>query len=115
MNDDKQTDKIRRKRNRSRKAAYLRFTTGIRQLTTIHRWKNILIAAYLLLAIAVWFNRGKLLFGLDSDFMLFPVFTMAVNCLVALLFTARLALPYIRIGNATKGAKNSRQAYGGGI
>lgn len=105
MNDDKQTDKIRRKRNRSRKAAYLRFITGLRQLTTIHRWKNVFITAYLLLAIVAWINRGKLLFGLDNKSMLFPIFTMAVACLVALLLPLGLLCLIIALGTPLKAQK----------
>ena len=115
MNDGNQTDKIRRKRNRSRKAAYLRFTTGIRQLTIIHRWKNIFIAAYLLLAIAAWFNRDKLLFGLDSEFILFPVFTMALNCLVALLLPLGLLCLISALGTPRKAQKTQDRLMGAGF
>ena len=115
MNDDKQTDKIRRKRNRSRKAAYLRFTTGLRQLTTIHRWKNVFITAYLLLAIVTWLNRGKLLFGLDNKFMLFPIFTMAVNCLVALLLPLGLLCLISALGTPRKAQKIQDRLIGAGF
>lgn len=115
MNDDKQTDKIRRKRNRSRKAAYLRFTTGLRQLTTIHRWKNVFITAYLLLAIVTWINRGKLLFGLDNKFMLFPIFTMAVNYLVALLLPLGLLCLISALGTPRKAQKIQDRLIGAGF
>lgn len=84
MNNVHQNDKTRRERNRLRKTTYLRFITGIRQLTTIHKWKNVFVAAYLLVAACAWVYHGKLLFGHDSAFSLFPVLTIAFDWLVAL-------------------------------
>nr|WP_319489355.1 FtsK/SpoIIIE domain-containing protein [uncultured Caproiciproducens sp.] len=105
MNYTNQNDEIRRKRNRLRKAAFLRFTTGIRQLAVINSWKNIFWVVYLLIAVLAWGNRDKLLFGLDSSFSLFLVFTIAVDWLVALLLLLGLLCLISAIGTPRKAQK----------
>lgn len=102
MNEEKETDKLRRERKRARKAALLRFTTGLRQLTVINRWKNIFVVAYLLIAVLAWSNRDKLLFGLDSAFSLFPILTTAVDWLVTLLLLLGLLCLISAIGTPRK-------------
>ena len=94
--------KQRLERNRVRKTTFLRFTTGIRQLAILNRWKNIFIAIYLLLAVFAWGYREKLLFGLDSTFPLFSVFTIAVDCLVVLLLSLGLLCLISAIGTPRK-------------
>lgn len=78
-------ERLRNRKNRVRKTTLLRFTSGIRQLATIQRWKNCFVAVYVFLAILAWNNREKLLFGLDVGFPLFSVLVMAVDCLAVLL------------------------------
>ncbi|MWV44039.1 hypothetical protein GRF59_10375 [Paenibacillus sp. HJL G12] len=102
MNNINQNDKARRERNRLRKAAYLHFITGIRQLITIHKWKNVFVAAYMLVASCAWVYRGKLLFGLDSAFSLFPVLKIAFDWLVVLLLLLGLLCLISVIGTPLK-------------
>lgn len=110
-----QNDKARYRQNRSRKTAYLRFATGLRQLTSIHRWKNIFIAAYLPLTAFIWGNRGKLLFGLDSTFSLFPVITMALDFFVALLLPLGLLCLISAIGTPFNARKIQDRLIGAGF
>ncbi|WP_186438457.1 FtsK/SpoIIIE domain-containing protein [Cohnella terricola] len=102
MNNVNQNDRIRRERNRLKKAAYLRFITGVRQLSTIHRWKNVFVAIYLLVAAFAWAYRGKLLVGLDSAFSLLPILTIAVDWLVALFLLLGLLCLISTIGTPLK-------------
>jgi len=115
MNEINQNDKIRRERNRARKAALLRFTTGIRQLVVINRWKNVLIAAYLLIAAFAWGNRDKLLFGLSNKFSLYSVLTIAVDWLVALLLPLGLLCLISAIGTPRKAQKMGDRLIGAGV
>ena len=98
MDGINQSDRIRRKRNRARKVAFLRFTTGIRQLAVIHRWKSIFVIAYLLVACGLWLNRGKLLFAFDgasltiaADWLLLLLSLLGLLCLIAVIGTPRKA------------------------
>lgn len=102
MNEEKETDKLRRERNRARKAALCRFTTGIRQLAIISPWKNLFVVGYVLLALLAWGYRDKLLFGLDSDFFLYPALTIAVDWSVALLLLLGLLCCISAIGTPHK-------------
>ena len=112
MNDS--NHKHRRERNRARKTAFLRFTTGIRQLITIKPWKNFFVVAYLLIAILAWNNRYLLLFGLDSTFLLLPVLTV-VDLLVALLLSLGLLCLISVIGIPPKAQKIHDRLIGAGF
>jgi len=94
--------KQRLERSRAKKTAFLRFTTGIRQLAILNRWKNVFMALYLLLTAFAWGYREKLLFGLDSAFPLFSVLTVAVDCLVVLLLSLGLLCLISAIGTPLK-------------
>lgn len=115
MNEINQTDKLRRKRNRARKAAFYRFTTGIRQLVIISPRKNIFVLAYLLLAVLVWGNRDKLLFGFSNKYSLFSVLTIAVDWLVALLLLFGLLCLISAIGTPRKAQKIGDRLIGAGV
>ena len=102
MNEVSQSDKLRHMRNRTRKTTFLRFTTGIRQLAILNRWKNVFLTVYLFLAVFAWGYREKLLFGLDSTFPLFSMLTIAVDCLVGLLLSLGLLCLISAIGTPLK-------------
>lgn len=81
---NKETEIQRRKRNLARKTAYLYFINGIKQLMS-NPLKLLIVVGYGLLAVVAWCYRDKLLFELDSNFLLYPVFTIAVDFSVAVL------------------------------
>lgn len=110
-----QNDKIRRTRNRARKAALYRFTTGIRQLAIISPWKNIFVLGYALLAALAWYYRDKLLFGLDSGFLLYPVFRIALDCSVAMLLPLGLLCLISAIGAPLKAQETQDSLFAAGF
>lgn len=115
MNEINQSDKIRRNRNRARKAALYRFTTGIRQLAIISPWKNLYILGYGLLAVLAWCYRDKLLFGLSSGFLLYPVFRIALDYSVALLLPLGLLCLISAIGTPRKTQETQDSLFAAGL
>lgn len=113
-NNISQTDKIRRNRNRARKAALYRFTTGIRH-TIISPWKNIFVLGYGLLAVLAWCYRGKLLFGLDSDFLLYPIFAIVLDWSVALLLLLGLPCLISVLGTPRKAQETQDSLFAAGF